>query len=94
MAARDYETRVLVARIAAHRRWAKSTTADRTEGAQRGQRGLRARLQREIDPDGTLAKRDPAGLERRGMTALQAHMSELSLISKRKRSKRAAVQAA
>lgn len=94
MAARDYETRVLVARIAAHRRWAKSTTADRSEAAQKGQQGLRAKYEREIDPDGTLAIRDPAGLERRVKSALQAHMSELSLMAKRKRSKPAAVQAA
>jgi hypothetical protein len=86
MAASDYATRVLVARIAAHARWAK--TADRTTVAQKGQQGLRARFEREIDPDGSLSRADRARLDARVDSALKAHMASLSLIAQRKRKRK------
>lgn len=80
MAASDAATRVLIARIAANRRWAKAS--DRTAAAEAGQLGLRASIAREIDPDGKLHPKD---LELRVDSALRAHMAELSLRSKQKR---------
>lgn len=86
MAASDYATRVLVARLAAHTRWAK--TADRTAVAQKGQQGLRAKFEREIDPDGNLGRTDKVELDLRVQSKLRAHMASLSLAAKRKRKKK------
>lgn len=58
-------------------------------GGPRG--GLRAKFAREIDPDGSLARSDPAELERRVNHAHRAHMLRMTLRAKQAR---AAIRAA
>jgi hypothetical protein len=60
------------ARIAALIRWSQE---DPTANAERGQAGLRARFEREVDPDNTLS---PAERARRTDAAYRAHMARLS----------------
>ena len=76
------EQRRLRAQIAAHARWANE---DPTANAARGQAGLTARFEREVDPDGTL---DPAERARRVESARRAHFARLALASSRARAKR------
>lgn len=52
MVARDPNDRVLIARIAAAERWAR--VPDRTAATEPARRGLLARFEREVDPDGVL----------------------------------------
>lgn len=76
------EQRRLRAQLAAHTRWSRE---DPAPVGHRGQAGLRARLAREIDPDGSLA---PAERERRTDSALRAHMTRLAFQSSRARARR------
>lgn len=80
--------RRLRAQAAAHARWAKDP--DRTGNALRGQQGLLARFERQVDPDGELA---PAERARRAESARKAHMASLAARSikvRRARSSRGA----
>jgi hypothetical protein len=70
------------AQIAANSRWAHE---DPTVNALRGQAGLDARFEREVDPDGTLP---PAERARRAENAKRAHFQRLALASSRARSRR------
>lgn len=85
MAARDRESRVIVARIAAAERWGRE--ADRTAATAPARAGLRAKFAREIDPDGALP---PAELELRIDHLVKAHMLRMSLAAKNARQARSA----
>lgn len=87
MAARDPETRVLVARIAAAERWGR--TSDRSAATAPGRAGLRAKYAKEADPDGTLP---PDELERRIDQLQRAHMLRMSLAAKNARAARRGAQ--
>jgi len=76
------EQRTLRARIAANTRWSQE---DPTENAVRGQKGLRARFLREVDPDSALT---PAERERRADAAYRAHMARLALASSKARARK------
>jgi hypothetical protein len=65
--------------IAAHARWAKH---DPHEHAAKMQAALRARFEREADPDGTLA---PAERQRRAEQLYKAHMAKLAFESAKAR---------
>lgn len=82
MASKDPEERVLVAQIAARSRWAK--TQDRTQATARARGGLRARFEREADPDGVLT---PTELDYRVDQLMRAHMLRMSLKAKQGRRK-------
>lgn len=68
--------RALIARIAAAERWAR--TPDRSTATEPARRGLRARFEREADPDGRL---HPAERARRADALLSAHMLRLARAS-------------
>lgn len=78
------QERRLRAQIAAHSRWAKENPA---ANAARGQAGLMARFEREVDPDRLLPL---AERYRRAENARLAHMRKLSLASVRARAARKA----
>lgn len=78
------QERRLRAQIAAHTRWAKE---DPAVNAARGQAGLVARFEREVDPHGVLPV---AERYRRAENARLAHMRKLSLASVRARAARKA----
>lgn len=82
------EQRTLRASIAAHTRWSRE---DPAANAARGQAGLLARFEREVDPGGTLP---PAERERRVQSAYRAHMGRLALASSKARARRASDAAA
>jgi hypothetical protein len=67
------DDRVLIARIAAAERWGR--TRDRTAATEPARRGLRAKYEREADPDGTLSAQERA---RRADQLMQAHMLRMS----------------
>lgn len=69
------------ATAAALARWAKE---DPTAQALKGQRGLLARFEREVDPDGILA---PVERTRRAQLARRAYMASLALKSSIARTK-------
>ena len=73
------EQRSQRARIAALARWSKE---DPAPGAARGQAGLMARFEREVDPDGVLT---PAERARRAECARKAHMTRLAFASSKAR---------
>jgi hypothetical protein len=73
--------RAVIARIAAAERWAR--TSDRGAATEPARRGLRAKFEREADPDGTL---DPAERARRADTLMTAHMLRLARASAKARS--------
>lgn len=77
------EQRRLRAQIAANARWSRE---DPTANAARGQAGLLARFEREVDPDGVLS---PDERTRRAENARRAHMLRLSFQSSRARARRA-----
>lgn len=83
MPAGSPEDRALTARIAANERWGR--TVDRTAATAPARRGMRAKFEREIDPDGTLATTQPAELERRVDQLQKAHMLRMSLAAKQAR---------
>lgn len=81
------EQRRLRAQIAAHSRWSQE---DPAANAARGQAGLLARFEREVDPDGTLT---PEERHRRAESARKAHMARLTLASVTARRRKAAARA-
>lgn len=76
------EQRSQRARIASLTRWSKE---DPAATAARGQAGLLARFEREVDPEGSLPE---AERRRRAECARQAHMARLSLASSKARAAR------
>ncbi len=73
--------------IAAETRWAHTSKAERQRAAQRGQDGLTARFEAEIDPDGVL---EPDELAMRVENLRRAHMKRLALASAKARREAAA----
>jgi hypothetical protein len=82
LAAKNPEEAALAARIASAERWGR--TADRTAATEPARAGLRAKFEREVDPDGTL---DPAERSRRADQLMHAHMLRMSLAARRNRRK-------
>jgi hypothetical protein len=78
------EQRSQSARLAALSRWSKE---DPAANAARGQAGLLAKFEREVDPHNEL---NPAERHRRAVAARRAHMVRLAFRSSRNRSKGAA----
>jgi hypothetical protein len=74
--------RKLRAQIAANTRWSQE---DPAPTAARGQAGLQARFEREVDPGGTLP---PAERGRRAEAAKRAHFQRLALASAKARAAR------
>ncbi len=74
--------RSLRASIAAHTRWANTSTADRRRQADRGQAALLASFVAQVDPDGSLP---PQEREQRARNLLSAHMKRLALRSSQAR---------
>jgi hypothetical protein len=77
------EQRSMRARMAAHRRWAK--TPDRTAAMKKANQAFMDRFEREVDPDGTLPPDVRAKL---AASARSAYFTELAFKSSRARSKR------
>jgi hypothetical protein len=73
---------MLRAQRAAYTRWANTPQAEREANGRRGQAGLLGRLEREVDPDGTLP---PAERAWRVQRARKAHMAGVALASSRAR---------
>jgi hypothetical protein len=67
---------MLAAQVAAYERWARTPQAERTAHGKRGQAGLIARFEREIDPDGTLPPEERA---RQVDRLYRAHMARVRL---------------
>jgi hypothetical protein len=76
--------RALRARIAAAERWGRA--ADRTAQTAPARRGLRAKFERQVDPDGSLSPDERA---RRADHLMRAHMLRMSLIAAERRRRRA-----
>ncbi len=74
--------RSLRASIAAHTRWANTSTADRRRQADRGQAALLASFAAQIDPNALLSEEER---QRRARNAYSAHMKRLALRSSRAR---------
>lgn len=86
MAANDASDRVLIARLAAHTRWASEP--DRARATASARKGLEAKWEREVDPDGVLPAEER---EQRIAHLRKAHMSRMALASARaRRAKRGA----
>lgn len=83
MSAAAYSDRVLIARAAAHTRWAK--TADTTAALAPARKGLEAKFEREADPEGVLP---PEERRRRAAHLRTAHMQRLALRSAQVRRER------
>jgi hypothetical protein len=79
--------RRLRGQIAINTRWANASAEDRAEQGARGQAGLLARFERQVDPGGEL---EPAERARRAGNAYQAHMARLALASSNARAARKA----
>lgn len=77
--------RVLHARVAAHTRW--SHTGDRVAATEPARRGLQARFERQVDPDGVL---DPIERAKRAESARKAYFADLARKSAAARRKRKA----
>jgi hypothetical protein len=73
---RQCQDRTVVARIAAAERWGR--TADRRAATEPARQGLRAKFEREADPEGVL---DPAERARRADALMTAHMLRLARAS-------------
>lgn len=82
------DERSIRAQIAVNTRWGK--TEDRKAATAAARRGLRAKYEREVDPDGTL---DPAERDRRVDSLMKAHMLRMTLAAKRARAQRASDRA-
>jgi hypothetical protein len=78
--ARRSRDRSLIARIAAAERWAR--TPDRAAATAPARRGLRAKFEREADPDGVL---DAGERARRADALMSAHMLRLARASAKAR---------
>lgn len=76
MSADTPSERALIARIAAHERWAK--TSDRTAATAPGRRAAERRFEHEVDPDGVLS---PEERSRRAASARAAWYARLTLKS-------------
>lgn len=85
MASNDPSVRSTAASIAANRRWARTSEAERTAATQKAREGLYRRWEREVDPDGTLA---PAERAKRVENLRQAHYASMRLARSRKRVER------
>lgn len=77
--------RALIARVAAHTRWAKER--DPAAATAPARRGLEAKWAREVDPEGVMA---PEELARRVEHLRQAHMQRMALASAKARRDRKA----
>jgi hypothetical protein len=75
--------RSLRAQIASHESWAR--TADRSARTANARRGLLAKFEREVDPDGVLT---PAERAKRAENARQAHYKRMALKSLQARRRR------
>lgn len=73
--------RQLRARLAAHTRWANAGPEERQKQAQIASRGLLAKFEREVDPDGVL---EPTDRLARAKSARSAYMARLALQRSRK----------
>ncbi|MEV4212931.1 hypothetical protein [Micromonospora sp. NPDC049662] len=80
MPAHDPTERALLARVAAHTRWAK--TPDRAASTAAARQAFRDRFEREVDPEGVLPPQERA---RRAESARSAFYSRLALKSARAR---------
>ncbi len=74
--------RSLRASIAAHTRWANTSTAERRRQADRGHAALLAKFAAEVDPDGT---KTPEERDKLARNLYSAHMKRLALASSRAR---------
>jgi hypothetical protein len=83
LAAKNPETRILAAKIAAAERWGR--VIDRSAATQPARDGRRDRLRRQVDPNGVL---DEVERERRVDSLIKAHMMRMSLAAKRARAER------
>jgi hypothetical protein len=81
------EDRALRARIAAAERWGR--TVDRCAATAPARRGMRAKFEREADPDGVLAADERA---RRADQLHYAHMLRMSRAAAQARRRRAAIR--
>ena len=70
------------ARIAAHASWAK--TADRTARTAPGTRGLLARFERQVDPEGLLCPQVRLSMARHARTAYMLQLAERSAAARRR----------
>jgi hypothetical protein len=85
MPARDPSLRVLAAQAAAAHRWGRSgSTEDRARATQPARDGLRARFEREADPDGRLTPDERAA---RADQLMHAHMLSMSIKAKASRAR-------
>ena len=84
MPAPDPRDRVLIAQIAAAERWGREP--DRTAATAPARAGLRARFEREADPDGGLP---PEEVARRADHLQRAHMLRMSRAAAASRARRA-----
>lgn len=76
--------RALIARVAAHTRWAKER--DPSAATAPARKGLEAKWAREVDPDGVMP---PDELAKRIQHLRQAHMQRMALASAKARRERA-----
>lgn len=83
MAAHDASDRVLIARLAAHARWA--TEANPSAATAVARQAALDRFERQVDPEGTLA---PADRARMAAHARKAYFTGLALKSAQARRKR------
>lgn len=75
-----HKERSLRASIGANSRWAAEP--DRTKATEPARRGLLAKFEKQVDPDGTLPAAERA---RRAENALRAHMQRMSLAAAKAR---------
>ena len=80
MSERESRDRALAARIAAAERWGR--TFDRTAATEPARRGLRAKFERDADPEHALSAQERA---ERAAQLMRAHMLRMSLASKKAR---------
>ena len=81
-AERAQSERSLAARVAAAERWGR--VIDRTAATAPARRGLRAKFEREADPDGFLNADERA---RRADSLMRAHMLRMTIAAKKARSR-------
>lgn len=86
MAAHSHSERVLVSKLAAHKRWAKATPEERAANVAAATKAAFDRFEKQVDPDGVL---DPAERAKRAEHARSAYYAELALRSVQARTKRA-----
>lgn len=84
MPARSFEDRSLISKLAAAERWGHEP--DRVAATAPARAGLRAKFEREADPDGSLPVGERA---RRADSLMKAHMLRMSLRAKASRRKAA-----